>query len=110
MEISFENKNLRQLCESQNKAKTQLGKALAIRLKTFLADLDVIENVNELISGRIYSVKLENNILIIEPSNDLKITFSANHINLPLSADDKVDWSRVTRIKIIEIQQNNDKK
>ncbi len=104
MEISFENKKLRQLCENQNRAKTQLGTSLALRLKTFLADLDIFNNVNELISGRIYKTRFENNTFVIELSGELEIVFSVNHLNPLLSVDNTINWSKVTRIKIINIQ------
>lgn len=103
MEISFENKKLRQLCENQNRAKAQLGISLASRLKTFLADLDIFNNADELIFGRIYKTTIVNDTFVVELADELKIVFSANHLSAPMMEDDTIDWSKVTRIKIINI-------
>jgi len=111
LEISFENRNLRKLCESQNKAKHLLGEALASKLIILLADLDVMKNVYDLIVGRIHNLKADSSKSItIEFGEDAKFVFCANHLEIPLLANKTVDWSNVTRIKILSIEGNDDKK
>lgn len=112
MEISFENKNLRRLCESQNRAKNQLGDISAQKLKNLLADLDALNNVAEMLSLRIHNLTIgKDGIFTIELAENSKIVFSANHLQTPLLTNKAVDWSKVTRIKILSLEQGtNDEK
>lgn len=110
MEISFENPSLRQLCQSKNRAKTQFGEEFALKLKTLLADLDIWNNVNELIEGGIYNLKIDGkNSITIELGNDAKFVFCAINLDIPLNEDRTINWAKVTRIKVLRIEVNNEK-
>src|SRR5258708_22364381 len=52
VEIAFANKSLRQLCESERRARRSLGPRVAEKLKRRLADLRAANCVKDLVAGR----------------------------------------------------------
>lgn len=109
MEISFKNRELRNLCASKNRAKHQLGETLASKLMARLADIMAFNNVDELIVSQILgSVINSGDHIKIEISAKFNIIFCSNHIETPLLDDGNVDWSNVNRIKILNIGVDND--
>lgn len=108
MELAFSTKTLRNLCESESKAKATLGEDIAIKLMGRVADFQAATCASDLIVGnpkeltgvgdQHYSVSLNDKTAIV---------FCANHVFNP-KKDGKIDWSRVTRIKILEIGGNRD--
>lgn len=108
MEISYQDQDLRQLCLSKNRAKTQFGDEFALKLKILLADLDVWNNVNELIEGGIYVLKIDGkNYVTVELGNEGKFVFCAINLDIPLNEDRTINWAKVTRIKVLRIEGNN---
>ena len=108
LELSFETKLLRQLCEKEVKAKMKFGEIQAGKLKRRLADLHASENVNDLIVGnpRILAGS-DNQQYILDIDSEISLIFCANHITNPLSESGQIDWSKVSRIKIMEIMNND---
>lgn len=111
MDISFENKSLRQLCENKNKAKTELGEELALKLKTLLADLEVWGNVSDFLAFGFYKFKVkENNHILVTLAEEVSFTFCAINLNIPFLKDNTIDWSKITRIKIVGIEGKNNER
>ena len=52
MEIAFNTKSLRAICESEAKAKRELGPSVAGILKHRLADLQAAKSANDLVAGQ----------------------------------------------------------
>ncbi len=102
MEISFESKNFRDLCARKNRAKIQLGEFTALKLISLLADLDALNNVEDLLAMGVHNLEITNGKIIrIKLTDNFKVIFSANHLKIPLLANGIVNWSEVTRIKIL---------
>jgi proteic killer suppression protein len=107
--LAFETLALRTLCECQSKAERVLGIRPAARLRERLADIRAAEAVTDLVAGmpreleggrqRRYAVDL---------ANGYRLVFCANHNRIPLNETDRVDWSRVTRVKILKIEVGHD--
>jgi hypothetical protein len=109
LELAFAQKSLRDLCESQLKAERRLGIAVAAALRARLADLRDAESVDDVIAGPPLVLNDEPPGRIAVPlSATVSIVFSANHASVPFKDPKHVNWSRVTRIKIIEVGGSND--
>lgn len=104
MVIAFETKKIRQLCESNTKAKIILGNDAAEKLKHRLADLRAVNSVTELIMGNPRQVDHSDyDQYKVSISDDIFIYFKANHNSNPLLPNKDVDWTKVSRIKIVKI-------
>ena len=107
MELSFEQKSLRDLCEDPSKAERELGQATATTLHARLSDLRAIERISQIPIGnpQIYGDP-SGDRMSIDLGNKYKLVFCANHNKLPIAASGFVDWSRVTRIRILGIEEH----
>jgi proteic killer suppression protein len=111
MEISFKNNKLQKQCERHAEAQKEHGADNAKQLKRRIKDLSAAENVTSLTAGKPhrlindrlgqYAVYLVGGMrLIFEPDND----------PVPLKDDGSIDWSQVTKIRIVEIVNYHPKK
>lgn len=109
MEFEFANNRIHKLCEKDNYAIKELGIACARKLKARFSDIRAATKVTELIVGDPhpltgnrkgqFSVAIgEGNCIMFIPTNH----------PTPLIGKDKVDWSQVTQIKIIDIGDYHD--
>ena len=99
--ISFENKELRSICENESEAQTKLGLNVAMKLKNRLSDLSAANSVNELIAGS--PSKINDDLYRINLIENHFILFSSNHIQTPLLESGEINWNEVSRIKILKI-------
>ncbi len=111
MELAFETRALRCICEDLTTAKLELGDTVAEALKHRLADLHAAVSINDLLVGncRIVGMGGARRVYIDLPQ-DFRIVLVANHPKKPLTTQGDLDWNSVTRIKIILIGRNHDKK
>lgn len=108
MELAFETKSLRQLCENEVKAKMKFGQIQADKLKRRLADIHAAENVNDLVAGNPRVLAgTDNQKYSLNIDSKVSLILCANHITNPVSESGQIDWSKVNRIKIIEITNND---
>jgi hypothetical protein len=105
LEISFETKALRTLCEDEEAAIEALGVNLSNRLRSRLADIDSAENFHEIPAGfpRIKKIE-EEDTLLIDIGEEKSIYLLPNHTSVPVTGAGVVDWNRVTRVKIMAIE------
>ncbi len=108
MEVSFDTKSLRMICESGTKAEHELGIKLARSLVRRLADLRAATNASELSAGRPREVEGDGiRLMALDLYGGSCIVFSANHNKVPLVQTGGVDWSKVSRVKIQRIEVND---
>lgn len=100
-------KQLRLLCESENRAKRQLGEKLAFRLQTRLADFISVKSIYSLAVSWKFVGESEVSIELGEGYN---LIFSPNHNTPPLLENGELDWSQVTRIKLLRIEEPNERR
>ena len=108
MELAFDSKSLRTICESERQAKLKLGDAVAEILKHRLADLRAAASVKDLIAGRprrLYSASLQQ--MAVDLRDGYRLVFTANHAKNPMTQTGDLDWERVSRIKILRIEGDN---
>lgn len=106
LELAFANKLIRSLCENEAQAFKTLGARVAEKLNGRLADLYAAQCVNDLVAGNPCEM---NGALLghmsISLCDGFKIVFCANHLAKHVHTSSKVNWSKVTRIKIIEVKK-----
>ncbi|MET3025334.1 hypothetical protein ABXT06_01530 [Flavobacterium sp. UW10123] len=101
MIISFENKELRSICENEFEAQTKLGLNVSMKLKNRLSDLLAANSVNDLVAGS--PSKINENLYRINLVENHFILFSSNHPSPPLTELGEINWNEVSRIKILNI-------
>lgn len=109
MQIAFAEKSLRHICESETRAIRELGSEKAKKLMRRLADLRAATTVADLIVGhpreldgpcpRLYAIDLCDGATII---------LSANHNSNPVFESGCFDWSKVSRVKVLRIENSHD--
>lgn len=108
LELAFDTKALRSLCEDEAIAVDELGNELAEKLKRRVADIRAATSVNDILVGR--PCELEDtggNLFGITLGKGYRMVFSANHIKNPRTATGVVDWSRVSRMKLLRIEKEH---
>jgi hypothetical protein len=106
LELAFDSRPLRTLCESEAQARLELGSAVAEVLKHRLADMRAAASPQDLVTGRPRAGEVRNH-MVVDLCDGHRIVFIANHPNYPKSETDELDWGRVSRIKIIRIERDN---
>lgn len=102
LQISFKSRRLRQLCVSSTRARRLLGPETANRLQAILGDLEAVDTLADMLLPSENSCDLEG-IITLPLTPDVSMTISANHNSVPLLSNGNIDWTRVSRIKIISI-------
>jgi hypothetical protein len=104
LEIAFDSKALRETCEIEASAEAQIGKAAARALKHRLADLFAVASPQELLAGR-PRVLQDQDVMSVELSDGYRLIFEPNHLNNPMTAEMRTEWTRVNRIKLLRIER-----
>jgi toxin HigB-1 len=108
LQLAFESKYLRTICEDEVQAKIEVGETVAKTLKHRLADLRAATSVKDLVAGKPRLLPApEANNMAVDLCEGRRLVFSANHVNNPTGREDNLDWSRVTRIKILRIEEGH---
>lgn len=107
LEIAFAEKSNRLLCENEAIAERKLGKRVAEKLKRRLADLRAATCVKDIVVGKPRELDGKHHQQIaLEVCEGYGLIFCANHIVNPLLESGGIDWSRVSRIKILRIENH----
>jgi hypothetical protein len=103
VELSFETLDLRNVCESEAKAKRKFGTAVANSLKRRIADLRAAPSVKDLPVGK---PNLGSGTYVFELTEGLVLRVIPNHVRDPKLPTGDVNWAKVTHIKISAIEGN----
>ena len=103
MQLSFATKHLRAVCESKSVASRHLDGDVSRNLRARLADLRAAENVTELCTGNPREMPKMPNTWMINISDSKILAFEPGQLEVPKLKSGLIDWSKVTRIKIIHI-------
>lgn len=105
MIFAFSTKTIRALCECQAKAERVLGLKAAKKLRERLADIRAAASVTDLIAGRPHEIeggRLPN--YAINLADGYRVVLCANHNEIPITKAGRVDWSKVSRVRIHKIE------
>lgn len=100
--LGFETKALRDICESEAAAKRKLGVKVADALKRRLSDFRSIDTFDELPLAK---TKKSSNSVTFDLPDDWQLVVTGGHGENPKLASGKIDWTKVTRLKITRIEK-----
>ena len=106
MELAFDSKEVRRLCEDKSYAEAMLGPIVAESLRDRLADLLAVDHIFDLPIGKPTAV--QNSV-----SSGYQITLADQHYLLvgcnpvrpPKAADGSIDWNRVRKLLVIQVEK-----
>ena len=104
LEIAFQTRELRAICESQTRAKRELGDLGSMALRRVLADMNAAETVAELFE---FGLEIENctqghGMLRFQLSEGLSLFCNVNQQSAPMNGE-TIDWAQVSRLKVARI-------
>ncbi len=105
MELSFVTEELRAICESRRKAVKRLGHDGSSALEMVLADIEACQSLEEIesIYGDLPTVTgTESWMLSLDGA--ISVRFTSGHVKTPRRKTGDVDRSKVTRLRIEEIE------
>lgn len=108
MQLAFNSKSLRSICENEADARRELGVAAAEVLKRRLADLCASTSLMELPLGPPQIINVEGQqYMSVNLGGEYQMVFCSNHPRPPLTATGELDWTQVSRIRILQIGRPN---
>lgn len=106
LELAFDTKLIRRICESEHHAMLELGQSVAEVLKRRLADMRAATSPKDLVAGQ-PRIGADRRQMIVDLCDGHRIVLEANHPNDPKMDSDDVDWESVSRIKVLRIESDN---
>ena len=109
MEITFGSRKLQKLCEQQAEANKKLGTACARKLRSRLADLDAANSVQDLVAGRPHPLQGKRaGQFALDLQGAKRLVFDSANDPVPRKEDGSINWSKVTRIRIVFLGDYHD--
>jgi proteic killer suppression protein len=107
--LSFENKELRKICEEDAEATCRLGNEAAALLQNRLADIFAAETINDILVGNPHKAG-EHPFLfyVINLDKHIQLLFRANNIKHIYLKNGELDWAQINRIKLVNILHNHE--
>ena len=109
MEIAFESRSLRELCENKAAANCKLGDDVAESLRRRISDVQAAPSMLDIVWGNLRTEGSGGEQrMLIDLSDECQIVISANHVRNPMGPDGDPDWSAITRVKLICIRRDHE--
>lgn len=106
MEIAFESRDLRDVCQSQAVATERLGEETASQLRHRLADLRAAATLGDLPPGAPSpNLGTRDAEMIVQIGDQHLLVLVPNHSRPRLTASGDADWSRIHRIRVTRIEE-----
>ena len=107
--VAFDSQELRSICEYNDIAIEKLGEHVADLLHHRLSDIFAAETVADLLVGNPQKIG-EHPYLnyVVTISNSIKMEFCSNVTKKSYLENGELDWSKVTRIKLLKIGYSNE--
>lgn len=106
--LAFATKPLRELCERQPDAEREYGVAIARALRNRIADLRVATSIADMVAGSPAEQVDDPTRMTVTLTARSRLVLCSNHNQTPIRDSGAVDWSRVSRIKILDIEVDDD--
>ena len=108
LELAFDSKPIRAICESASQAEAEFGAKAAEALHGRLADLRAAVSLEDLPVARPRLLRDDDpSVMVMEFSPGHQLIFRVNHPRPPKTKSGSVDWTNVSRIKLLAIQRND---
>lgn len=103
--IAFDSHELRDICEKREVAETALGLQAAHHLEQQLADIEALENFAELeeLHGGLIGFR-DGGFRTVNLGPKCMLILRSNHVTAPMLTTGEIDWSKVTRIRIVGVE------
>ena len=111
MEISFADEALRAVCNTERELKKAYGKQRAKLMRRRLDDLDAVDNLAHMrqLPGRCHELKGNHaGQLSLDLDGPYRLIFRPNHDPLPTKLDGGLDWTRVTAITVLGVEDTHE--
>ena len=105
-ELSFASKALRDCCESAGKAERIYGQEVARKLRHRIADLVAANRIEDLLAGN--PREINGAEMAMDLCDGFRLVFCPGHTTIPHLESGAINWSKVSRIKILGIENSND--
>ena len=104
MQLAFQTQSLRTLCEDAEAAELTLGRLVARELRNRLADLRAVTVIEELPAGNVACRgRGADEAVMIDLGASASLELVPNHPTQRLTAQGRVEWNRVSRLKVVRI-------
>ena len=106
MDVAFNSKDLRTICENQELANDKFGLSIGAKLRDRLADLMAGTNIHDVVVGNPEPHQLNGHGdgYKIDLIDNYRIFITSGHVKTPLKENGEIDWNKVTRVKIVSIE------
>jgi hypothetical protein len=105
LEISFETKELRALCEDEALAAESFGPAVAEALKGRLADMSAVDAIDDLPVGQPQSDTYKDvDCIHIQLADSHRLTVVANHRPPRTDPHGATAWAHVRRVRVVALE------
>ncbi len=109
MDILFKDNALRRLCTQERVMLRALGKKGARKLRARLKDLQAFSNMKEVCFGRPHPLRGHfKECLGLDLDGGRRLVLEAANEPIPRNEDHSIDWSSVTRVRVIFIGDYHD--
>ena len=107
MEVSFDSRSMQKACSSAREAKKKWGDRTAGRLQQRLLELkaaDTLADISHLPPARCHELKGDRaGQLSVDLVHPYRLLFEPDHDPVPRKPDGGLDWTKVTRILVLEV-------
>ena len=112
MEIRFSSRKMQSICNSAKAMRKALGARVAEKLQQKLTELDgadTLDDVRRLPPARCHDLgQNRKGQLAVDLTRSKRLIFVPDHNPAPTKSDGGLDWTCVTRVKVIEIVDYHD--
>jgi len=105
VDLAFISKELRTTCENASAARLELGAIASDSLKHRLADIRAATSTFDLIVGRPRFLEDTVDHMVVDLADGYRMVFCANHRQNPTKEGGKLDWQKISRVKILRIEK-----
>jgi hypothetical protein len=103
MDIAFQTRALRDLCEDDLRLIARFGKDAATQIVARMADLRATESIQELVAAGL-CLTLQDGRLASSIAAGWRIILAPNHLQRRHASLPPLPWSQVTRVKVMAIE------
>jgi len=106
MEISFSTNKLEKLLTSESKMRGEFGPEMSKKIQARLLDMDAAGCLAEMhnLPGRCHELKGNRaGQFAVDLKHPMRLIFRPDHEPIPVKEDGGIDWSNVTKITVVEI-------
>ena len=107
MDFSFQTRELRSICEDENKAQEQYGISVSSVLKKRLSDLRAAPTLSDIPVGNLRRDSASATVFVIDLTEGFGLQFRTLQSNIDIGDSEEVDLSDVYRIKLLAIGEND---